>query len=394
MDTNKLLPLSGMNRVAPDESLVQRSDRATSFAVRDAVNGYVTSVGKWRMREAVQRVSTRPLKNLWQSPLQGDVFATLFGQWVKVNPQDWTTEDLCNVGGEAAFIDFNGKVLAVNSSGLWTYNGVAAQRLTLDTPGAPWVTDAAGSLPPGDWAFACSFLRGAQESAVSEVSRFEATEGGVNVQLPLPLDPEVTATRLYVSSHQGSELYSAGDYANASLITLSSPPPRGALARFRFLDPMPGGAFPCLWRGRLVVARGRALLFSEPLAYHLHSRRHGFVELPQRVSFVVPVDEGLWVGQSDHVVFLRGHAPGELAVDFKNARRPIPGSAVAVPSEMLDDKMDNAGTSCAVWLAENGHVVGTGQGQLIETQAGIMKDIHATTACSIFFDRRLLTATL
>ena len=89
METNKLLPLAGMNRVAPDIALVQRTDRATHYFVRDAVNGYMTSNGKWMMREAVQRVCTRPLKNLWYSHLHGDTFATLFGQWVKVNPQDW-----------------------------------------------------------------------------------------------------------------------------------------------------------------------------------------------------------------------------------------------------------------------------------------------------------------
>ena len=394
METNKLLPLAGMNRVLPDTALIQRSDRATRFFVRDALNGYMTANGKWTMREAVQRVSTRPLKNLWFSSLHGDTFATLFGQWVKVNPADWSTEDLCDVGGEASFLELNGVVVAVNPGGLWVYNGRTARSLTIETPPAPMVAADEGGLPPGDWAFACSFLRGAQESAVSGATQFKVVSGGVRLQLPHAFDPGITATRLYVSSHQGSELYSAGDYPNGSAINLPQPPERGAAARFRFREPMTGGAFPCLWRGRLVVARGRTLHFSEPLTYHLTDPRHGFVQLPQRVSFVIPVDEGLWVGQVDHVVFLHGHALEELTVDFKNTRRPIPGSAVAINSEMLDDKLDNAGMTCAVWLAENGHVVGTGQGQVFEMQAGVMKDIHANTARSIFFDRRFLTATL
>ena len=120
----------------------------------------------------------------------------------------------------------------------------------------------------------------------------------------------------------------------------------------------------------------------------------GFLQLPQRVTFVVPVDDGLWVGQVDHVVFLRGHALEELSVDFRNTKRPVPGSGVTIDSEMLDDKLDNAGMTCAVWLAENGHVVGTGQGQTFEMQAGVMKEIHANSGQSIFFDRRFLTATL
>lgn len=394
METNKLLPLAGMNRVAPDIALVHRTDRATHYFVRDAVNGYMTSNGKWMMREAVQRVCTRPLKNLWYSHLHGDTFATLFGQWVKVNPQDWSTEDLCDVGGEASFIVLNGKVLAVNSGGIHVYNGRTAQPLTIATPPAPLVEVDEGALPPGDWAFAVAFLRGDVESAVSEAAPFKVVSGGVRVQLPLPLDPTVTATRLYVSSHQGSEFHAAGDYPNGANFNLPQPPERGAAARFRFRQPMPGGAFPCLWRGRLVVARGRSLHFSEPMTYHLNDPRHGFVQLPQRVTFVVPVDDGLWVGQVDHVVFLRGHALEELSVDFRNTKRPVPGSGVTIDSEMLDDKLDNAGMTCAVWLAENGHVVGTGQGQTFEMQAGVMKEIHANSGQSIFFDRRFLTATL
>ncbi|MGY2498914.1 hypothetical protein, partial [Klebsiella pneumoniae] len=89
------------------------------------------------------------------------------------------------------------------------------------------------------------------------------------------------------------------------------------------------------WRGRLLIANGNVLRWSEALAYHLHDERHGFVQMPQRITFVQPVDGGIWVGQVDHVAFLAGAEPGALSLSRKASRAPIPGSAILVPAEVV-----------------------------------------------------------
>lgn len=154
---------------------------------------------------------------------------------------------------------------------------------------------------------------------------------------------------------------------------------------------MPTGQYLGLWRGRLVVAQGRTLRFSEALAYHVHDPRHGFVQMPQRITFVAPVDGGLWVGQVDHVVFLRGTAPQELAFERKTSRAPVPGSAVALASDEAGDASGGARAAVA-WLSSVGFAMGTPDGGIIEPQAQRLRAISATAGSTVVQHRRLTTA--
>jgi hypothetical protein len=115
------------------------------------------------------------------------------------------------------------------------------------------------------------------------------------------------------------------------------------------------------------------------------------VQLPQRITFVYPVDGGLWVGQVDHVVFLRGTAPDGLALERKTSKRPVPGSAVELDAETAAEAA-GGGQAVVAWLADNGYAMGTPDGGVIETRAGRLRGIAGNRATSIVFARRLTTA--
>ena len=133
------------------------------------------------------------------------------------------------------------------------------------------------------------------------------------------------------------------------------------------------------------------LRFSEALAYHVHDTRHGFVQMPQRITLVQPVDNGIWVGQVDHVAFLQGASPESLELQTKATKAPVPGSAMKVKAEVLGE-MAGGGSECAVWLAENGYVVGTAGGAVVEPMAKVMKGVRASAGATVVFGDRLLTA--
>ena len=71
-----LMPILGMNTVARDDNLQRGGDTPALF-VRDAVNVDIHSDGRFSMRHGVRKVSDLALRNMWQSPLHGDVFADL-----------------------------------------------------------------------------------------------------------------------------------------------------------------------------------------------------------------------------------------------------------------------------------------------------------------------------
>ena len=393
MSDTPLMPLAGINNVSEDAAM-QRGGDAARLYVRDAVNVDITPAGKASVRVGERLVSATRFRDVWQSPLHRDTFGTLAGRWVKINTADWSHEELAIVGEGASHVVLNGLVCAGGPAGLFTYDGRTAQRLTLDTPPAPLLTAGAGSLEPGTYGAALAWLRGSQESATSELATVEVGAGGaLEVALPIWLDPTLTGVRLYLTRHDGGELLRAGDWpAGTASIHLPLLPQLGAPAQFRHLSPMPSGQFLAYWRGRLLTARSNVLRWSEALAYHLHDERHGFVQMPQRITFMQPVDGGVWVGQVDHVVFMRGSAPSEFSSERKGGRAPVPDSAILASPDALGGDLTAGGSEAAVWLAENGYVVGTASGALVEPQAGVLKGIAGRSGTSVVFGRRLLTA--
>ncbi len=387
-----LVPVAGINNVAEDAAL-QRGGESPRLYVRDAVNVDLTPAGKAELRAGVRRVSDTPYRNLWQSPLHGDTFATLGDQWGRVDPLTWSHEPLAIVGeGPVSHVVLNNLVCVAGPAGIFTFDGAKAQRLTLDTPPAPLVLVGEGSLSEGGYGVAVAWLRGSLESAPSRLATVHVPNGGsLEITLPLSLDATVTGARLYLTKPNGGELLREQDYPPAGTIAVRVAPSLGAPAQFQHLSPMPTGLYLAYWRGRLLTAKGNVLRFSEALAYHLHSERHGFLQMPQRITFVLPVDGGIWVGQVDHVVFLAGSSPDQLAISRKTAKAPMPGSAILVDADALGGELSQSGRATAVWLADNGYVAGTADGAVVELQAGALRGIAGQAGTTVVLDRRLLT---
>ena len=385
-----LTPIRGMNNAQPDEAL--RGDEGTH--VRDAVNVDIDVAGRVRMRPGRRKLTDTPLRNLWQSPLHGDVFATLGGQWVKVNLQDWTTVALAPIGeGRVAHVVLNNRVLAAGPAGLLVFDGAQALPLTLDTPAPPLVEAGTGSLPGGHYGVAVAWLRGDVESSLSPMTSCSVAEGGgLNVTFPLAFDASITGIRLYLTRQNGSELNRAGDYPlNPAQVSVPLLPKAGAAAQWLHMEPMPTGPHLGVWQGRLVTASGNVLRFSEAMAYHVHDPRHGFVQMPQRITFVAPVDGGIWVGQVDHVAFLAGSMPQELVLSRKTGKAPVPFSVTYLDAEMAGE-VSAGGAAVVAWLADNGFVLGSPGGQVLEPQGKRLKGIRGQAATCIGFAGRLTAA--
>ncbi len=396
MTSMKLTPLYGINNVDEDAALKRGGDNPRVY-LRDAINVDITPAGKASLRIGTQRVTETLFRNLWQSPLHKDTFGTVGADWVKVDPTTWSTETLAVIGeGDVSHEVINNNVCVAGPSGLFTFNGATVERLTIDTPSQPFVLTSSGSLTAGTYGIAIAWLRGTLESATSSMANVEAVaNSALDITLPTCLDTTITGVRVYLTKPNGSELCVAGDYSLSNpTINITLLPMLGRVTQFRYFSPMPTGKYLKYWRGRLLTAKANILRFSEPLAYHLHDERHGFVQMPQRITFVIPVDGGIWVGQVDHVVFLQGTQPNDLVLIRRTAKAPVANSAILVDSDTVGSEVSQGGGATALWLAENGYVLGTASGQIIELQAGVMSGITAKSATSVVLDRKLLTAVL
>lgn len=395
MKTNPLsfFPLAGIDQVGADEALQVRGQSPRTY-VRDAVNVSIAPTGEASIRPSARSVTSEPYAHLWQSPLHGDTFATLGEHWGRVSPVGWSFEPLMEVGAGAVWHALlNNEVVASTPRGLLRFDGQHAQLLAIPVPGAPTLSVGAGSMDAGSYGVSVSWLRGGTESPPSAISMVTLGAGeGIEVALPWCLEPSVTHARLYVTRAGGGVLGRGEDYPIATtLVSLPSLPAIGSPPPFQNMSPMPAGRYLAYWRGRLLVATANVLRFSQSMAYHVHDERHDFVQLPQRITFVQPVDGGIWVGQHDHVLFLRGAAPDELAVERKSCDAPVPGSAMAAPADLLGE-LGQGGAGGAVWLARNGYVLGGAGGQLQEVHAGRIDAVHGARGATALHGQRLVSA--
>ena len=93
----KLFPIAGMNNVVADDGLQQGGDSPKLY-LRDAVNLDITDTGRLKLRQGAEQISPFSFKNIWQSPLHNDVFATLESEFVKLDSQTWQHEVLAKIG--------------------------------------------------------------------------------------------------------------------------------------------------------------------------------------------------------------------------------------------------------------------------------------------------------
>lgn len=388
MPNQSFMPCFGIDNTSEDAAMVQ-GGREPFVYMRDVVNANVTPAGKIDIITSGGKVTDSKFQNLWQSPLHKDIFAMLGSEWVKVDTNNWSYVTLADIGSSDMYYTvLNNMVVGAGKHGIYTYDGRIAQPLTIDAPPSPFLASAIADHTRTR-SIAISWLRDDMESSLS--SYVSMGESG-DITLPMVTDPTVTGVNIYATSVGGTDMQLAGTMDRAATnFAITKDHKLGMAAQFAHLSPMPTGKFLCYWRGRLITATANVIRFSEPLAYHLHDERHGFIQTSQRITFIQPVENGLWVGQSDHVIFIQGTQPDDMTISIKSAQTPVPNSAIQISSNDIGEAAEG-GSLVTVWLASNGYVAGSSAGQIIEYQAGRISNISAQSGTTVRFDRRLVTA--
>ncbi|MCK4109857.1 hypothetical protein HCY65_02010 [Acinetobacter radioresistens] len=385
----RLTPLLGMDNVSDDESM--SSFGKTPFVkLRDAVNVNITSAGRMELRDTGTVVTETPYKNLWCSPLHGDTFGTLNGELVKIDTSNWSHVALnIELKGSVNYLVVNNFIIISDALALYKYDGAGVIKLTIGTPPPPMARLSTGALLDGTYTVAIAWSKDGRESGLSSSLSLNV-EGGIELILPYNYSEDADQVVIYMTERNGSELLKVGAVTvNTATFNISSDKDLTRAAQFQNLSPMRTGKFLKLWRGRLLTADKNMLYFSQALNFHLCDERYDYIALPQRVTFVEPVESGVWVGQSNSVVFLSGNDVRDLRLVQTGAKAPVPGTALRVNSDLLGEAA--AGLESVLWLAENGYCVGTPSGNLVEAHANTLKGITAKGGQSVRFDDRIVT---
>lgn len=205
---------------------------------------------------------------------------------------------------------------------------------------------------------------------------------------PVVTDPSIAKVRVYEA--QGDMLYLIGETGDGSAASPVSAA-YGKLADTMNKARMPGGNYVRYWRGRLLVARGRTLFFSDPLRYGLYDRSSGFVPFEARIDFIEPVENGVYVALKNvGVVFLAGETPEKWERRTAAVLPAQPGASALIPTAQMKLDVQSKPEWSAVWLTEKGFALGFPSGNVLYPQADLLSGLPLGTGALHFEGDRLI----
>jgi hypothetical protein len=350
----------GMDNVSPEGVI-------PAGGVLDAVNLDFDRVGGFNRRTGRSLLLAGVIHSLWTS-LGGETFA-VHNKSVSIVTRDSTralfalTQD-----GPVSYDDLlDGVVFSGARDLCFVAPGGSVRTLGVENPGGVTVAaETYGGLLAGRYAVAVAFLRGTEESGLS-TGAFVAVPfgGGLRIAVPQPTDAAVTGIRVYRTEANGDVFYRVADIPKGLPSYLLGTTDVGRQADNQFLERLDPGQIVRYWNGRVLVARGSTLLYSQPMRYGLFDRRHDFAQFPHRITLMQPVEGGVFVGTKAGVSFLAGGEPAAWVVKPTGGQPPIAGTGTSVDADQLGG---DARGRLALWVARNGFVLGTPDGAILEPQ--------------------------
>lgn len=235
-------------------------------------------------------------------------------------------------------------------------DGVMGQDRSVPAPAGLGAPDFAfGALHPGQYRYHLTHVRLSDrlEGPAISSAPVPVEQGGLRLDGLPELDGH--AINVYLSGQDGEGAYLAGVANGNSFEFVGSNAQLVLPCRTLGAQAFPVGTITAFWRGRVLVAQGDVLWASRPVAPHLADWRD-FKPLGAAITAIQPVDDGIYVGTTQDLIFLGGTTWDGLAFTPTRRGPVVPGSGVAAPGDRL--KLgDGAGAGTAMVCIAGGEIV-------------------------------------
>lgn len=364
---NYPLPIIGIDVLSNETALVKG-------AVRKAINVDIGRAGRFRRRVGYQLVALGVnMHSLWVAAQRGVCLVAQADKLYRLR-EDRTLEALAmlNSGDPLDYVEYNGNVYwtSKTSFGWLPSDAVSARHVGVPTPEVnPTLSVGNGSLLPGKYAVAISYLDDRrEEGGATEVQIIDLPQGGGIVMSGLPTKNGYTISA-YISAADDSTLRCSEEFPavfNQYVVTQLA---QGGECETQFLKPLPPGEFIAWLAGRLYTAKFGTLYFSDAFRPHLYNPAHNVIPFSGYISFIAPVTNGLYVGDSRGVWFLAGTDPEKFELRYVSPHRAVRRSAVRLGPGHFPEKKVPSPNPVVAWLSAVGYVVGMDDGQTVVLQA-------------------------
>lgn len=342
---------TGVNNVVP-------SHRLSSTDLLRAVDVDVGLSGEITRRGGFTEVSPLCHKNLWQA--HGFMLATVGSTLTAIHPGGGRHVIHPALGPDRVWYCNLPDGRTTYSNGLihGTTDGFVGDERTVPAPETLGVPDTTfGALYAGQYRYHLTYVRQSDrlEGPAISSTPVAVTDGGLRLDgLPVREGYEVN---VYLSGHDGEGAYLAGTAAGRSFEYTSGNAALVLPCRTLGAQPFPVGTVTAFWRGRVLVAQGNVLWASRPAVPHLADWRD-FKQMPDVITAIQPVNDGVYVGTTQDLVFLSGTTWDQMTFNDTLRGPVVLGSGVAAPGHRLMLKgPDGAGVGPAMLCIAGGKVV-------------------------------------
>lgn len=376
---NELITLQGFPKGINNRA---REEAVPSGALRAAVNVDIDNQGRTQRRSGYALAKAMPGAHSawqhydcdWMLVAAGNTLSALNETLDVVN-----TAALTRPGAPISYTLAAGRVYWSNGAdmGMLTQDGTFAD-WTFEQPGgnpdiAPMV--GVGGLEGGTYQVAVTFIHAdGRESGASLASLVDVNTGdGLNLtNIPQPQSADIETVRIYRTTQNGDVLYRALDLPVGLASTLLGAQTLGRALETQFRSAIPAGHIVRFHNGRLLVAAGRFLYWSDSFNYGLTKLTENYVAFNDDITLLEPVGHA---GNASCYVAAGNRTYSILGSDPKDWTRTVVGPYGAVPgaSCVMDAKdigngqgggLDTTG-EVPVWLNTDGCIVAGLQGGLL-----------------------------
>lgn len=127
---------------------------------------------------------------------------------------------------------------------------------------------------------------------------------------------------------------------------------------------MPPGQLLEYFNGRLYVARGGFVFYSDPMYIGATQRRKNFIQFPGYITMLRCVADGLYVSAGDSTYFLSGLSPEKFTLVDIDTAPAYMGTDVDMSSDLIGDGTAVPGNA-VMWTSKNGVCAGGDGGRFV-----------------------------
>ena len=370
--------LKGVNNRLPDAALA-------ADMLRQAVNCTLDDAGRLKRRSGFDRLQVSADGHSLNAGDEGVFFvdgALLRSYNADLNSLSSIRSDL-TIAAPMAWLPVNGEIYYSNAHQRGKIRSGALRDWGVEVPaGLPVLSTATGVLPEGRYEVLCTFVNedGEESGAGLSTGITLASAAAIAVAgVPQPVSAEVVSVRVYMTPHNGEGVF----YLAATLpvgmtsTTLTSFFPSKEL-KTQFLVPPPAGNVLAYAGGRLFVASGRIVWYTEPFAYGLCAVYRNFMMFTADVTLMAGTKNGLYIA-ADKTYFLSDADPDKAELRTIAPYGAAFGSLAPLPSQAT-------ASGVWTWRSDRGQVVADEAGGITNLQEAQLALRPCATGASVLLE--------